>query len=151
MSKSETIYIDGSDHILGRLSSWIAKNVLSGEKVVVVNAQDLLVTGNRRKLIMDYQQLRARATHTNPKRGPFFPRFPDRILRRTVRGMLPWKTTRGREAFRRISAYIDVPDELKGIEFQRVPEAQGKSLKKYITVGELSKNIGWTHEERVVK
>lgn len=148
MSKSDTLYIDGSDHILGRLSSWIAKNVLSGEKVVVVNAQDVIVTGNRRTLIEHHIQLRARATHTNPKRGPFYPRFPDRILRRTVRGMLPWKTTRGREAFRRISAYIDIPDELKGIEFKTVPVAQGKTLKKYITVGELSKSIGWTHEER---
>ncbi len=148
MSKSDTIYIDGSDLILGRLSSWIAKNVLSGERIVVVNAQNVLVTGNRKTLIDAHQVLRARATHTNPKRGPFYPRFPDRILRRTVRGMLPWKTTRGREAFRRIVAYIDIPDELKEVEFQTVPVAQGKTLKKYITVGELSKNIGWTHEER---
>ncbi len=148
MSKSETIYIDGSDLILGRLSSWIAKNVLSGERIVVVNAQDVLVTGNRSTLIKHHIQLRARATHTNPKRGPFYPRFPDRILRRTVRGMLPWKTTRGREAFRRIAAYIDIPDELKDVEFKTVDVAKGKTLKKYITVGELSKNIGWTHEER---
>ena len=148
MSKNE-IYIDGTNLVLGRLASWLAKNLLEGENITVVNAQDLLITGNRRSLIVDHLQRRERATHTNPNRGPFYPRFPDRILRRTVRGMLPWKRTRGREAFRRLSAFINIPDELQNKEFQTIDVAQGKTLRKYITVGELSKQIGWTHEERM--
>lgn len=149
MSEEDVIYIDGTDLVLGRLASYIAKKVLAGYKVVVVNSQDMLITGTRRSLILDHQQRRARATHTNPRRGPFYPRFPDRILRRTVRGMLPWKKTSGREAFRRLSAYIYVPEDMKDVEFQTVDVAKGKSLRKYITVGHLAKEIGWQHEERM--
>ncbi|MCY3412979.1 MAG: 50S ribosomal protein L13 [Candidatus Heimdallarchaeota archaeon] len=149
MSKQNVTYIDGTGLVLGRLSSWLAKKLLAGEKVVVVNAQDVIITGTRRSLIKDYQQRRARAVHTNPKRGPFFPRFPDRILRRTVRGMLPWKTTSGRLAYRRLAAYINIPDEMADKSFETLPDAHPKSMKKYITVGELAKEIGWKHEERV--
>ncbi len=149
MSKQNITYIDGTDLVLGRLASFLAKRLLAGEKFVVVNAQDLIITGRKLALVKDYQQRRARATHTNPRRGPFFPRFPDRILRRTVRGMLPWKTTSGRLAYRRLSAYINVPDDLSEKEFIKIPVAESKSLKAYITVGELAKRIGWTHEERV--
>ncbi len=144
----ETIYIDGTGLVLGRLSSWIAKKLLAGNRVTVVNSQDLLISGRKRYLIQDHLQKRDRATHTNPRKGPFYPRFPDRILRRTVRGMLPWKKSSGRNAFRNLMAYIEVPDNLKDKEFISVPEAMGKNLKHYMTVGELSKKIGWTHEER---
>lgn len=148
MSAKNVTYIDGTGLVMGRLASYLAKRLLAGEKFVVVNAQDLIITGTRSSLIKDYQQRRARATHTNPRRGPFFPRFPDRILRRTVRGMLPWKTTSGRLAYRRLSAYINVPTGMDEKELTKVPIAEPKSMKKYMTVGELAKKIGWTHEER---
>lgn len=146
---SKIRYIDGTGLVLGRLSSWLAKRLLAGERVVVVNAQDLIITGHKKSLIKDYLQRRARATHTNPNRGPFFPRFPDRILRRTTRGMLPWKRTSGRLAYRRLSAYINVPEELSKKELGTVEDAAPKSLHSYMTVGELAKKIGWTHEERI--
>ena len=79
------IYIDGSGLVLGRLSSWIAQELMAGQQIIVVNSEKIIVSGRRRFLIEDRLQKRARATHTNPTRGPFYPRFPDRILRRTVR------------------------------------------------------------------
>ncbi len=117
MSERNEVFIDGTDLILGRLSSWLAKRLLSGEKVTVVNAQDLIVSGRKRFLVESHLQKRERATHTNPNRGPFYPRYPDRILRRTVRGMLPWTTSAGKQAFRRLSAYIDIPEKLQDKEF----------------------------------
>lgn len=149
MSKQDVKYIDGTGLVLGRLGSWLAKRLLAGERIVVVNAQDILISGNKDSLFKDYHQRRARATHTNPRKGPFFPRFPDRILRRSVRGMLPWRRTSGRLAYRRLSAYIQIPEDLKDKEFITVPETDGRNLRKYTTVGELAKRIGWTHEERV--
>ena len=119
-----------------------------GAEMKLTGFEQIIITGNKRSLIKDYTQRRARATHTNPRRGPFFPRFPDRILRRTVRGMLPWKTTSGRLAYRRLSAYINIPDKIAEKDFGTLPDATGKSLKAYMTVGELAKEIGWTHEER---
>ena len=145
MSEENNTYIDATGLVLGRLSSWIAQIIMSGENVIVVNAQDMIVSGRRKSLIKSYLQRRSRATHTNPKRGPFFPRMPDRILRRTVRGMLPWKTSFGKSAFRRLSAYIEVPDNLSEQEFQSVPEAKRTLSNRYMTVGELARSIGWQH------
>lgn len=145
MNKDDKFYIDGTDLVLGRLSSWIAQKIIAGEQVVVVNAQDLIISGNKKHLIKDRLQERERATHTNPRRGPFYPRFPDKILRRTVRGMIPWKKRAGKSAYRRLIAYIDIPDELQGIEFQSVPEAQRRLNNAYMTVGELARSIGWQH------
>jgi ribosomal protein uL13 len=139
------IYIDGTDHVLGRLSSWIAKRILSGQKVVVVNFENLIISGKRKHLIEDHLQRRARATHTNPRRGPFYPRFPDRILRRTVRGMLPMKKYKGRQAFRNLSAYIEIPEDLAEKELTTIPDAQKTPSHDYMTVGELSRTIGWQH------
>ncbi len=139
------IYIDGTGLVLGRLSSWVAQQIIHGNRVVVVNAQDMIISGQRKYLLESHLQKRSRATHTNPKRGPFYPRFPDRILRRTVRGMIPWKTRSGKDAFRRLSAYIDIPDELVDQEFQTVPEAKRSLSNRYMTVGDLARSIGWQH------
>lgn len=145
IEEENKIYIDGTGLVLGRLSSWVAQQIILGNKVVVVNAQDMIVSGQRKFLLESYLQRRSRATHTNPKRGPFFPRYPDRILRRTVRGMIPWKTRSGKAAFRRLAAYIDVPEELVNQEFQTVPEAKRSLSNRYMTVGELARSIGWQH------
>lgn len=145
MSEENKTYIDATGLVLGRLSSWIAQRIMTGEDVIVVNAQDMIVSGKRKFLINSHLQKRSRATHTNPKRGPFYPRMPDRILRRTVRGMLPWKTSSGKSAFRRLSAYIEIPDKLSEIEFQSVPEAKRTLSNSYMTVGDLARSIGWQH------
>jgi len=59
--------------------------------------------------------------------------------------MLPWKTSSGKSAFRRLSAYIEVPDNLSEQEFQSVPEAKRTLSNRYMTVGELARSIGWQH------
>lgn len=143
MKDDKEIFIDGTGLILGRLSSWLAKRLLAGNKITVVNAQELIISGRRPFLMKNYLQKRSRATHTNPRRGPFFPRYPDRILRRTVRGMLPWKKSSGREAFRRLSAFIDIPEEITDKKYITIPEAKRILSNRYMTVGELSKTIGW--------
>jgi large subunit ribosomal protein L13 len=143
MSEETIHYIDGTGHVLGRLSSWIAQKIIAGDRVVVVNAQDLIISGRKAHLIEDMIQKRALATHTNPKRGPFYPRYPDRILRRTVRGMIPWKKRSGKIAFRKLSAYIDIPEELLNTEFGTVPDAQRPLSNNFMTVGELANSIGW--------
>lgn len=144
---AEKVYIDASGLILGRLSSAIVPMIMSGKEVVVVNAEKAVVTGNRRFILDKYLTLRRRRTQTNPRRGPFFPRFPDRIIRRTVRGMLPYKTPSGREAYRRLSAFIGVPEELEGKEFMTVEQAKlRETARRFLTLEEIGREIGWTHE-----
>ncbi len=131
---------DAKGMILGRLASIIAKKLLEGEKVVVVNCEKAIISGDPKMKIKEYLRKRLRGS---PQHGPFYPRTPDGIFRRTVRGMLPWKKHKGREAFRRLKVYIGVPKEFEGKEFLRPKEADASKLRtKYITLEEISLALG---------
>lgn len=131
---------DAENQILGRLATVIAKELLSGERVVVVNSEKAVLSGNDKFKKQFYLQ---RIQRGDVKHGPFFPKQPDRIFRRAVRGMLPWHKPKGREAFRRLKVYLGVPEELKGKKFEKVEGADvGKLRCKYISLGELSVDIG---------
>ncbi len=135
--------IDASGHILGRLSSYIAKRLLEGEKIVVVNAEKAIITGNPENVFERYKEKYDRGSK---EKGPYFPRHPEKIFKRTVRGMIPWKTKRGREAFRRLRVFIGIPDELKGREFERVEEALYERVSKserYVFLEDVSRYLGF--------
>ncbi len=126
--------IDGKNAILGRLASRIAKQLLNGEDVSIVNAEKVIITGNPKSVKEKYLSRRSRGSAHH---GPFFPTRPDLIVRRAVRGMLPYKTNRGRNAFKRLRVYIGNPE---GSEVQKM-EASIKS--NFITVGEVAEALGW--------
>jgi large subunit ribosomal protein L13 len=136
--------INAEGLILGRLASKVAKMLLEGEEVVIVNAEKAVITGNREDIFAKYKQRTELRTRTNPRRGPFYPKRSDEIVRRTIRGMLPWKTDRGRKAFRRLKVYAGVPKEFEGKEFETISEAHMSRLAtpKYVTVGEVAKFLG---------
>jgi large subunit ribosomal protein L13 len=131
---------DAENQILGRISSIIAKQLLKGEKVVVVNSEKAVLSGNPRYKIEHYLKKIRRG---DPKHGPFFPKYPDAIFRRTVRGMLPWDKAKGKKAFKNLRVYIGVPEEFKNKKFERVKTADVKKLRcRYITLGDLSIALG---------
>jgi len=133
---------DASNKILGRLCSIIAKELLKGEEVVVVNCEKAILAGNPKSRIEQYLQ----RIHTgDPLKGPFFPRYPDEIFRRAIRGMLPWKKEKGRKAFKRLKVFIGLPKEYEGKKFEeiKIKGIDKSKLKcKYITLEELSLAIG---------
>ncbi len=133
------LYVDASNQILGRLASKIAKEILNGNKVYVVNAEKAVISGNPKYTIKVYLE---KIQKGDPYHGPFFPKDPDRILRRTVRGMLPWKKPRGKQAYKRLKVYISVPEELKNKEFIKFKDAENKLENKFITLSEVCKRIG---------
>lgn len=133
---------DAENQILGRLCSVIAKDLLNGNVVYVVNAEKSVISGNKEFTIKKYLERRRRG---DPIKGPFYPRYPDRIFRRTVRGMLPIKKAKGRKAFKKLKVFIGIPKELekKRNEFIKLKEADAKKLKcEYITLEELSIHLG---------
>ncbi len=136
--------INAEGLILGRLASKVAKMLLEGEEVVIVNAEKAIITGNREDIFAKYKQRTELRTRTNPRKGPFYPKRSDEIVRRTVRGMLPWKTDRGRRAFKRLRVYVGVPREFEGKELETISEAHMSRLAtpKYVTVGEVAKFLG---------
>ncbi|MEM4690365.1 MAG: 50S ribosomal protein L13 [Archaeoglobaceae archaeon] len=139
----EYVIIDASGHILGRLSSIIAKRLLNGERIVVVNAEKVVITGSEREI---FQRYKAKYDRGSKEKGPYFPKHPEKIFKRTVRGMLPWSSRRGREAYRRLRVFIGVPEELRGKEFQKIENALFEKVsktEKFVYLEEVSKHLGW--------
>lgn len=134
--------IDATDHILGRLSSLVAKRLLSGEEISVVNAEKALVTGRRSMILEEFRAKRARAGHVQKRKGPFYPKRADRMLRRTVRGMLPYQHPKGREAFRRLRVYVGVPPDLQGQSLESLEGAKGTRATRYLSLGDVAEVLG---------
>ena len=144
--------INGENAVLGRLASRVAKLLLDGYKVYVVNVDKVVIKGDRKAIIEDYMKRLWIKSNVNPRRhGPFKPRSPEGIFRRAVRGMLPRRKPRGKEAFRRLRVYRGVPDDLRDREIEVLEDTlYRENPYGYITLYELAKLIGWRPiEERI--
>lgn len=134
------VVVDGTNAPMGRLASYVAKLLLEGDAVHVVNAEKIVVSGDPAAV---YERFKSRIdlkTHRNPiVNSPKYPRTVTGIFRRSVRGMLPRRSKRGREALRRLKVWRGVPDAVKGVE----PSEVGFSLPKlYVRLGDLAKRLG---------
>jgi len=135
--------IDGEGLVLGRLASTVSKKLLSGERVTVLNAEKIIISGNKDWAYAKYKQRLDRASISNPRRmGPKYPRRPDDIFRRTVRGMLPYKKPKGREALRGLRVHVGIPMEFASEEIGQLDEAQPKNISKSVELGRISQLLG---------
>ncbi len=143
-SKPQTVVIDAQGHIAGRLSSHIAKLLLNGNRVIVVNAEKALVSGQRKSVVNDWLKKLEISSVVNPKYGPFHPRRPERILKRMVRGMLPRRKPKGLEALRRLRVYTGLPEEFGASSKTTFQDSLArKPLPYYITVSQIASVLGW--------
>lgn len=155
MSEDGVVYIDGRDMIMGRLASKVAKMLLEGRRVVVLYAEDIIVTGTSKRSIMEkfYKRLRLRS-NVNPRRhGPFIPRSPEGIFRRVVRGMLPRNKPKGKEAYKRLKVYRDNPYNVSSEKLVVFEDARRRKFNPYpyMYLKEIAKLIGWVPVEERVK
>ncbi|MEM2081756.1 MAG: 50S ribosomal protein L13 [Candidatus Bathyarchaeia archaeon] len=142
--KPQVTIVNADGLILGRMASEVAKKLLNGEKVVIVNAEKAVLSGKKKSKVAEAKEF---LEVGSPGRGPFHYRQPDRILRKTVRGMLPFKQPKGKMAYKRLKVFIGVPEEFKGQQMIKFDEAQASKLRgPYFTLGELAKEIGWKSE-----
>jgi large subunit ribosomal protein L13 len=135
--------IDGEGLILGRMASSVAKRLLNEPEteIVIVNAERVVISGTKKYIFQEYK---ARRDRGSKEQGPFFPRVPDRIVKRTIRGMLPYKQGKGRAAFSRLKVYLGVPETFEAEERQTMESASAARLsRKYLTLGEVSEKLGW--------
>ncbi|MDH5461041.1 MAG: 50S ribosomal protein L13 [Candidatus Bathyarchaeota archaeon] len=141
MAREQTVVVDAKGLILGRMASTIAKRLLQGENIIIMNAEKAVISGKRLSRI---KEAKKKLEVGHPKKGPFHPRRPEEIVRRTIKGMLPRRKPKGQQAYRRLKVFVDVPQELIETETQTIPDARSEKLKcPYITVGKLAKEIGW--------
>ncbi len=133
--------IDANNLILGRLGTYVAKKSLLGEKIDIVNCENCVITGDRHRIFAHYDRFLRMGT---PAKGPFIYRMPDRFVKRTIRGMIPYKKERGRAAFKSIKCYIGVPENLKNQKFETIKNANVEKVPnlKYVKVKDICMHIG---------
>ncbi|MSS74614.1 50S ribosomal protein L13 [Candidatus Pacearchaeota archaeon] len=111
----DTFVIDATGGIIGRIATIAAKQSLLGKQVAVINCTEGLLSGRRHMIIAEYKQASLRGGHA--LNGPnWIKRSPERLMKRTIRGMLSYKMGRGEAAFDRIKCYNQVPADLKAIK-----------------------------------
>ena len=133
--------IDATNLILGRFAAFATKKALLGETIEIVNCEKAIITGKKENIRLKYKSRRERGI---PAKGPFFPRVSDRLVRRAIRGMLPYKQEKGKTAFARIKCHIGVPAIFKDKKLETIDSANVSKMQnlKYITVGDLCKFLG---------
>jgi len=133
--------VDATGLVMGRLASVVATQLLAGNEIKIVNAEKAIITGRRESIYEEYFACRDRG---HKERGPYFPRRPEMIMKRTVRGMLPYKLRRGRDALSRLRICVGVPRDLSGQQFEQPQAAKvrGASSANFIELGDLSKRLG---------
>jgi len=134
------VVLDASGMVLGRFASAVAKRLLRGEEIAIVNAEKALLTGRRAHILAEYRQRVARGAQK--RKGPFHPKRPDRIVHRTVRGMLPYQQAKGRDALKRLRVYVGVPSDLAAQRPEPIPGAGRVTTPRVVAVGEISRNLG---------
>lgn len=149
------VVIDGKGHLLGRLASIIAKQLLNGQKVVVVRCEALNISGEFFRNKLKFHDYLRKATRYNRTKGPFHFRAPSRVLYKAIRGMIPHKTARGKAALERLKVFEGMPSPYDRKKRVVVPQAlrvlRLKPGRKYTTVGKLSAAVGWKYESIVDK
>jgi len=132
--------IDAKDAILGRLGTYVAKQLLLGEKIDIVNCEECAISGRRHFVLDEYIRKLHRGA---PGKGPFFYRRADMLVKRTIRGMLPFKRARGRTVFKNVKCYVGVPENLKNEKIIKIKDSSiEKSQTDYLKVKEICRAVG---------
>lgn len=135
---TKKIVINAEGAIFGRLCSFAAKKALEGNDVVIVNSEKTIITGNKKNIIEEYSDVRKKG-HSHSLKGPKLSRIAYKMLKRSIRGMLPdFRSGWGREAYKKIKCYNGVPENLKN---EKIVKNNAPEKLKYIELKELSRLI----------
>jgi len=134
------VVVDARDCIMGRVASQVAERALEGEAVAVVNAEQTVITGDEEDIFETYKK----RTDVGSDRGPAYPKRPDGIFKRAIRGMVPYKKPRGREAFENVRVYVGNPYEADDIEATVLEDTSLDRLSniRFVQLGDLAQRLG---------
>lgn len=136
MTERKETVIDAEGAVLGRLASEVAKQLLMGQKIVIVNAEKAIVSGEPARTTKRFFEKRERGSH----KGPFYPKQPDRLLRHVIRGMLPHRKQRGRDALKNLKVFIGCPQNY--VSSEKIGKSAEELSCKHITLAELCRKLG---------
>jgi len=147
------LIIDARGHLLGRLSAIVAKTLLQGQRVVVLRCEGINISGNFYRNKLKYLDFLKKRMNTNPSRGPYHFRAPSKIFWRTVRGMLPHKLHRGKDALERLKVFEGMPAPYDKQKRLVVPSAlrvlRLKPRRKFCQLSRISHEVGWKYQDVV--
>jgi large subunit ribosomal protein L13 len=146
------VVVDARDCIMGRVASQVAEKALDGQTVAVVNAERAVITGREEQITEKFKK----RVDIGADNKYFYPKRPDGILKRSIRGMLPHKKQRGREAFENVRVYVGNPfdEESAGAnphsgdgDAVDAEVLEGTSLDrlsniKFVSLGDVSESLG---------
>ena len=101
----KTINLEGKDAVLGRLGSYVAKELLKGNSVNIINSEEVIISGKIDSFVERIKVLRRKGRGGSLK-GPKYNRRADLLLKRMIRGMLPWDKPKGRAAYKQLKCFV---------------------------------------------
>lgn len=136
------INIDGTNCILGRIGTYVAKKALLGNTINIFNCEKVVISGDPRNTKAKYKH--HLSEKGQPHKGPYVPRMPDRFVKRAIRGMFAYKNPRGKEAFKKVTCYISVPTKFKDAKLEEVKGSNSNKLLKLkkCTVLDVCRHLG---------
>jgi len=130
--------------VLGRFASMVAKRLILGRSIAVINAERAIISGDKNVIAARYRVRLTLQEKENPEHSPYWPRRPDMLVRRIIRGMLPYSKATGRAAYKRLVVFRGSPEELKNAKHVELNMKNPKSIYAgYITVRELASELGY--------
>ncbi|MCL7398235.1 MAG: 50S ribosomal protein L13 [Thaumarchaeota archaeon] len=148
-AQEEEIVVDATNLKLGRMASYIAKNLMQGKRVTVVNAEKAIVTGNKKAILERYLMLLGRSQKRSIHRpSVWYPRTPNKLVWYTIVRMLPKKKAKGKMAMHRLKVYVGVPEKYKNATLTSFEEAKLTSTRnrsgkliRYMTIEQISREL----------
>ncbi|KAK8815441.1 hypothetical protein WA158_003658 [Blastocystis sp. Blastoise] len=149
------VVIDCRGHLVGRLASIVAKEILSGQRVVCVRCEELNICGSMMRNKVRFAAFMRKHMNTNPSKYFYHFRAPSKIFYRAVRGMVPHKTPRGGMALARLRVFEGIPAPFDKVKRMVVPQAltnlRLRPDRKFIRLGDLSSQFGWKYDAVIKK
>jgi large subunit ribosomal protein L13 len=131
------VVVDARDCIMGRVASEVAQHALDGDRVAVINAEHAVITGNEESTMETYRK----RAELGSDSGPYYPKRPDRIFKRSIRGMLPYKKPRGRDAFEGVRVYVGNPFDEDGRVLEETSLNRLSNI-NFVSLGDISEQLG---------
>lgn len=153
MVGKKPIVIDCHGHVLGRVASVVAKNLLLGRHFVLVRCEDLQVCGTLKMRLAQWELYMRKRVNTNPRRGPFHQRSPRNVILKAIRGMLPKNCYRGKLALKHVKCFEGCPAPYDKMKKCSIPSAAAiytfNPTRKRTTLATFCTAVGWKYADVV--
>lgn len=136
--------INGDGLVVGRVLSYVAKHAMKGDSFRIINAEKMVISGNKKRIIDKYVKRRRLKNKANPQHSPKWPKRPDFLVKRILKGMLPYDKASGRAAYKRVIVHMG-DYKAKGDIVMLNDSFKKDKLSKYITVLELCRALSYNH------